>query len=72
MSLPSQRTLRDYTHHVKAKHGFSAEVDSQLCHAAKLFQCEEWQKHVIILLDEMHIKEDLVFDKHTGNLYWVH
>ena len=27
LTLPSQRTLRDYTHHVKANVGFSAEVD---------------------------------------------
>ena len=29
ISLPSQRTLRDYTHFVKSTSGFSAEVDSQ-------------------------------------------
>ena len=29
---------------------------------------EEWQKSVILLLDEMHIKENLVYEKHTGTL----
>ena len=66
ISLPSQRTLRDYTHHIKAEPGFSSNVDTQLCNATRMGECEEWQKHVILLIDEMHIKEDLVFDKHTG------
>ena len=29
---------------------------------------EEWKRHVIVLLDEMHICEDLVYNKHTGAL----
>lgn len=35
---------------------------------AKLQSCQEWEKCVIIILDEMHIREDLVFDKHSGAL----
>ena len=66
ISLPSQRTLRDYTHHIKTEPGFSSNVDTQLCNAARLGECEKWEKHVILLIDEMHIKEDLVSDKHTG------
>ena len=66
--LPSQRTLRDYTHHVKANEGFSVDVDDQLCKAARMGDCEEREKYVMLLVDEMHIKEDLVFDKHTGNI----
>ena len=68
VSLPSQRTLRDYTHHVKATNGFSAEVDRQLCQAANLKSSTTIDQYVILLLDEMHIKESLVFDKHTGDL----
>ena len=30
IQLPSQRTLRDYTHYISAGIGFSAEVDKQL------------------------------------------
>lgn len=29
---------------------------------------QEFQKHVFIVMDEMHIKEDLVYNKHTGEL----
>ncbi len=68
IKLPSQRTLRDYTHYVKAIVGFSAEVDQQLFEAAKLHSCKEYERCVVLLLDEMYIKEDLVYDKHSGSL----
>jgi len=68
ITLPSQRTLRDYTHYVKAVSGFSSEIDRQLYQAAKLDECKEMEKYVILLLDEMHIKESLVYDKHSGEL----
>ena len=66
LQLPSQRTLRDYTHYVQAATGFSTEVDRMLMKAAKVDPCPEREKCMILLLDEMHIREDLVFDKHTG------
>ena len=58
--LPSQRILRDYTNCVKAAAGFSVEVDHQLMQAATLSTCEDWKKLVVILLDEMHVREDLI------------
>ena len=66
--LPSQRTLHDYTHHISARIGFSHEVDLQLMDAANIQTCEEWQKCVVLVFDEMHIREDLVYDKHSGAL----
>ena len=39
-----------------------------LIQASKVESCPEREKYIIILLDEMHIREDLVFDKHTGAL----
>ena len=36
ISLPSQRTLRDYSNAVKARAGFSMEMDQQLLQAAEL------------------------------------
>lgn len=66
LSLPSQRTLRDYTHIAAAASGFSAAVDQQLIDAAELATCPEWKKCVVVLLDEMHIREDLVYNKFTG------
>ena len=66
--LPSQRTLRDYTHHLKPSTGFSYGVDMQLHSAAKLEKCVPREKFVLLLLDEMYVKEDLVYDKHSGEL----
>ena len=68
VALPSQRTLRDYSHHTKAHIGFSDEADKQLMSIADVLQIQDWQKYVILLMDEMHIREDLVYDKHTGAL----
>jgi len=65
IALPSQRTLRDYTHYTKATTEFSSEVDRWLYQAAKLDECKEMEKHMIILL---YIKESLVYDKHSGEL----
>lgn len=66
LKLPSQRTLRDYTYHTHAASGFALDVDKQLMEAANLQSCPEREKFVIIIMDEMHIREDLVYDKHTG------
>ena len=66
IKLPSQRTLRDYTYHTKATTGFSCEVDMQLMEAAKIHMCLEREKYVVLIMDEMHVKEDIVYDKHTG------
>ena len=59
ISLPSQRTLRDYSHAVKASAGFSDEVDRQLLDGAKLLSSPTYHSIVCILIDEMHFKEDL-------------
>ena len=66
--LPFQRTLCDHTHHIRSTNGFSAEVDMQLCQAANLKSSKKIDQYVILILDEMHIKESLVYDKHTGEL----
>jgi len=66
--LPSQRTLRDYTHYIHAATGFSEEVDCQLLEAANLHTCEPREMCAILLLDEMHIRQDLAYNKNTGML----
>ena len=66
--LPSERSLRDYSQAVKSEIGFSAAVDSQLLSAANITSCEEWEKLVILIIDEMYIREDLIFQKSTGRL----
>ncbi len=64
--LPSQRTLRDYTYHIQSSIGFSDEVDKYLMDIANINSCPERDKYVILLMNEMHVKEDLVYDKHSG------
>ena len=88
VSLPSQRTLRDYTYYTTASHGFSSEsppfqvstidticyvgdVDKQIMTTANLEASPEREKYVIIMIDEMHIKDDIVYDKHTGSFVIV-
>ena len=64
--LPSQRTLRDYTYHTKSAPGFSKSVDVEIMDAVGISTCPEREKHVVLILDEMHIRENIVYDKHTG------
>ena len=66
--LPSQRILRDYTNCIKAKAGFFAEVDQQLIEAAHSESSPVWQRLIFLLLDEMYIREDLVYNKHSGQM----
>ena len=68
IQLPSSRTLQDYSNCVQAHAGFSLEVDLQLYRAASLESCEDWQKFVCLLLDEMYVRENLVYNKSTGRL----
>ena len=42
--------------------GFSSDVDAMLMDAVKVGSCAERERCVILMMDEMHIKEDLVFD----------
>ena len=64
--LPSDRTLRDYTHVIKAQSGFQREVDEQLAKEANINN--EHQKYVALVFDEVKVKEDLVYNKHSGEL----
>ena len=56
IALPSQHTLRYYTYCCKVVTGFSNEVDQQLVLSSKVLTCEEWQKYVVLLVDEMYIR----------------
>ena len=53
---------------VQAITGFNTKMDKQFVEAAKISDCEVYEKCVILLLDEMHIRKDLVFDEITGTL----
>ena len=66
IQLSSQHTLRDYTHYISTQIGFSAEIDEQLIRSIDL--SIERNRYVTLVMDEVHIKEDLVYDKHEGKL----
>ena len=53
IKLPSQRTLRDDTHYIKRQVANSS-VDPH--------------KYVTMVMDEIYIKSDLVYEKHEGTL----
>ena len=50
--LPSQQTLRDYTHYVQTAIGFSAEVDQEVA------RCADLSKHLNKYVTLVHIKEN--------------
>ena len=70
IALPSERTLRDYTHWVSIKDGPQAEV---LLHIRKSMGFSEEaatdsKVYFALSMDEMKIRSGLLFRKHTGEL----
>ena len=59
--LPSLRTLRDYTNHIKPTRGFNPAVIKEL--AIKTSSFQPMERFVSIIFNEMKIQEDLVRDK---------
>ena len=64
--LPSRRRLRDYKNYIRPERGFNPFVIKELIDKVKEFS--EMEKFMILLMDEMKIQENLVWDKHTGEL----
>ena len=66
LTLPSQRTLRDYRNAIKPQAGFNPEVIQQLCDTTN--DLAGYQRYVVISMDEMKIKDNLVYDKSSEEL----
>ena len=64
--MPSQRTLRDYKNYIRPTRGFNHLIAKELAEKTKNFSSLE--RFVVISFDEMKIQDDLVWDKHTGEL----
>ena len=69
LSLPSERTLRDYTHWCKVRNG----VHFSFLQKAKEIMSQEGiddkdDRQFVLIMDEMKIRHGLVFRKHTGDL----
>ena len=64
--LPSLRTLRDYKNYIHPTRDFNPAIINDLRKKTVDFSGPE--RFVTILFDEMKIQEDLVWDKHSGEL----
>ena len=64
--LPSRRRLRDYKNYIRPQRGFNPGVVKELRHMVKDFS--DTERFVTLSIDEMKVQEDLVWDKHNGDL----
>ena len=64
--LPSERVLRDYKNYFKPGAGIAKEKIEEL--KEKTSQYVGIQKYVAVVMDEMKLQENLVFDKTSGEL----
>lgn len=64
--LPSERVLRDYKNYFKPK----AEINKENieCLREKTKHFTDLQRYVVLVMDEMKIQSNLVFDKVSGDL----
>lgn len=66
ITLPSERTLRDYTRWIESRTGCQPEVTQQLLdELSKVKLSENLKKHVALVFDEVKVKEGIVYDKHN-------
>ena len=63
IELPSQRTLRSYTHHYNSSSGFSLDFDKQLLQEVNSRCPEPYQRSVLLLGDKIHIREGLLYNE---------
>ena len=68
VKLPSEQTLQDYMHYVKARMGFQEDVEAELVKEVGLDDLPGWKQHVVLLIDEMKVKEGIVYDKHNAHV----
>ena len=50
------------------KSWFTNLVGKQLVREAEIGKVEKWQKYIVLIYDEMHVRENLVYHKATGEL----
>ena len=64
--LPSERVLRDSTNYFKPKAGINVENIKHLQEKSSLLS--GIQRYVVVVMDEMKIQSNLVYDKYSGDL----
>ena len=66
IKLPSETTLRDYTHWIQSGTGVQQEVTQQLRHEiAKTDMPEEVKQYTVVVCDEVKVKDGIAYEKHT-------
>ena len=68
LTLPSKRTLRDYSNFTKPSSCLSAETMQRITTNCHLDQLPESKKSAVITFDEIKIKEELVYNSHTREI----
>ncbi|KAK3910019.1 Ribosome-recycling factor [Frankliniella fusca] len=68
ISLPSRRRLFDYSQCIDIKEGVQQEFLDQFSKTIAKECLEDHQKNFYLLLDEMSIRSDLVYNSRTGEL----
>ena len=63
--LPSERTLNDYVHFYDCSAGCHKDLQDALAAEAQVDKLTDVQKFVAQSLDEMRVREDLVYNKNT-------
>ena len=66
LRLPSTRTLVDYKNLIKPGTGFRKEIIDNLCEITKDYSNVE--RYIVLLFNEIKIRSNLVFNKHTEEL----
>ena len=66
LTLPSRRTLRDYKNAIRPNAGFNPAVVQELIKSTE--KLEGYQRYIALSFDEIKILENLIFDKHSGQL----
>ena len=66
LRLPSTRTLFDYKNLIKPGTGFRKEMIDNLCEITKDYSNVE--RYIVLLIDEMKIRSNLVFNKYAEEL----
>ena len=66
MILPSERVLRVYKNYFKPKAGLNVDNIESL--RDKASSADGIQRYVVLVMDEMKIQLNLVFDKYSGDL----
>ena len=64
--LPSRRHLRDYKNCIRPHQGFNKDIANELLEKVKNFSDNE--NFFVMLMDEIKIQENHVWDKHTGDI----